>query len=568
MGSEELPGSDVHVERDVPLAMDDGITLYADVYRPAEGGPHHVLLISHPYDKTHGLSNVAFAHPVWYARQGYVVVAQDTRGRYRSEGVFYPFRHDAEDVSATIAWASTLPGTTGQVATYGFSYPGLNQLYAAQRRPQGLAAVSPGFTGGRPFEDWFYRQGAFALAFAQAWSTYLSLDVAARDQDDAALATLAAGLGDAPALSWVLPLTAYPPLAGGHAPYYHDWLAHETHDDYWQALDVDFGRIDVPGLHVGGWWDVFARGTVNDYATLAREGRAPQKLVLGPWHHMPWRPVGGATGDVGATAVDAWQLRFWREVLDGAESGVFEHPATVYVMGAGWRDLDGWPPTSARPVEWFLHSDGRALSKFGTGTLSTESPGAEPPDVWVYEPGFVPVSAGGHSCCLDHLTPMGPADQDVTERGKLVLVYTGAPLERDLAVVGDVAVTLYAATDAPDTDFSARLCIVDETGISTNLLDGIVRARFRESREQPAPIRPGEVYEYRIDLGPIAVRVPAGHRLRLQVGSSDFPQWDRNLNTGGPTGKEPASAMRSATQVILHDQEHPSRVTLPVLDAA
>ena len=135
-------------------------------------------------------------------------------------------------------------------------------------------------------------------------------------------------------------------------------------------------------------------------------------------------------------------------------------------------------------------------------------------------------------------------------------------------MVGDVAVTLYAATDAPDTDFSARLCIVDETGISTNLLDGIVRARFRESREQPAPIRPGEVYEYRIDLGPIAVRVPAGHRLRLQVGSSDFPQWDRNLNTGGPIGKEPASAMRSATQVILHDQEHPSRVTLPVLDAA
>ncbi len=560
-----IPGSGVLVERDVPLRMADGVTLYADVYRPAGDGPHHVLLMSHPYDKISGVSFVAYSHPAWYAQQGFVVVGQDTRGRYRSEGDFYPFRHEADDVSATIAWASELPGTTGRVATYGFSYQGLNQLYAAQRRPRGLAAISPAFTGGRPYEDWFYRQGAFAQAFAQAWSTYLAMDVAARTQDDAALGMLAAGLGNGPALSWVLPLTAYPPLTDGHAPFYHDWLAHPAHDDYWETFDVQFGQIDVPGLHIGGWWDVFVRGTVNDFATLAAEGRAPQKLVLGPWHHMPWRPVGGATGDVGPTAVDDWQLRFLREVLDDEECGVFDHPVTAYVMGAGWRDLDGWPPAAARPVDWFLHSDGRALSKFGTGTLSTEPPGAEPPDVWVYQPGFVPVAVGGHSCCLDHVTPMGPADQDATERTKLVLVYTGAPLERDLEVVGDVVVMLHAATDAPDTDFSARLCVVDEAGVSTNLLDGIVRARFRASTKQPEPIRPGQVYEYLIDLGPVAVRVPAGNRLRLQVGSSDFPQWDRNLNTGGTFGEEPASAIRTATQTILHDERHPSRITLPVV---
>jgi putative CocE/NonD family hydrolase len=556
---------DVTVERDLPVPMADGVTLYADVYRPAEGGPHHVLLMSHPYDRCTGVSFVTYGHPAWYAQQGFVVIGQDSRGRYGSEGVFYPFRHEADDVSATIAWASALPGSTGKVATYGFSYAGLNQLYAAQRRPRGLAAISPAFTGARPYEDWFYRQGAFALAFAQAWATFLAMDVAARAQDDAALGMLAAGLGNAPALSWVLPLTAYPPLAAGHAPYYHDWLAHPSHDDYWQALDVDLGQVDVPGLHVGGWWDVFVRGTVNDYRELAHEGRAPQKLVLGPWQHMPWRPVGGATGDVGSNAVDEWQLRFFREVLDGEDRGVFDHPVTAYVIGGGWRDLDGWPPAAARSVDWFLHSDGRALSKFGTGTLSPEPPGAEPPDVCVYQPGFVPVSAGGHSCCLDHLTPMGPADQDATERTKLVLVYTSAPLERDLEVVGDVSVTLHAATDAPDTDFSARLCVADEAGVSTNLLEGIVRARFRESHEQPSPIRPGEVYEYRIDLGPVAVRVTAGQRLRLQVGSSDFPQFDRNLNTGGPFGQEPASAIRAATQTILHNEAHPSRITLPIV---
>jgi putative CocE/NonD family hydrolase len=160
---------------------------------------------------------------------------------------------------------------------------------------------------------------------------------------------------------------------------------------------------------------------------------------------------------------------------------------------------------------------------------------------------------------------MGPANQDATERTKLLLVYTSAPLERDLEIVGDVSVTLFAVTDAPDTDFSARLCVVDEAGVSTNLLEGIVRARYRDSAEHPTPITPGEVYEYRIDLGPVAARIFPGQRLRLQVGSADFPQYDRNLNTGGPFGEESAIAARSATQVVFHNEAHPSRITLPVL---
>ncbi len=555
----------VSVERDVQVPMADRVKLSADVYRPAGQGPHHVLLISHPYDKQAALSNFGYAHPSWYARQGFIVVAQDTRGRYRSEGVFYPFRAEADDVSTTIEWASRLPGSTGKVATYGFSYPGLNQLLAAQRKPAGLAAIAPAFTGGRPYEDWFYVQGAFSLAFAASWANYLALDAAARRADDAALAALGQGLASSWGLYWVLPLTAYPPLAGGDAPYFGDWLDHPTRDSYWKAFDVDFSQIEVPGLHVGGWWDIFVRGTVNDFVTLAAQARAPQKLVLGPWHHMPWRPLGGATDEVGAHVIDDWHLRFWRQVLDGEETGVFEHPATVYVMGAGWRDLDGWPPSAARQVDWFLHSDGRALSKFGTGTLSTEVPGGEPPDVWLYEPGLVPTSAGGHSCCVEDFSPMGPADQDPTERTRLVLVYTSAPLTADLELVGDARVTLFASTSATDTDFTARLCVVDTSGISTNLVEGIVRARSRDSLERPSPVKPGEVVEYTIELGPVGARIPAGHRLRLQVGSSDFPQWDRNLNTGGPIGKEPASAMRSATQVVLHDQDHPSRLRLPVL---
>ena len=175
------------------------------------------------------------------------------------------------------------------------------------------------------------------------------------------------------------------------------------------------------------------------------------------------------------------------------------------------------------------------------------------------------MSVGGHSCCLEAIVPMGPADQAPAERTKLVLVYTSAPLERDLDLIGDVRGFLYAASTAVDTDFAMRLCLVDEHGRSTNLVEGIVRARSRESLEAPTLIEPGEVYEYRIDLGPIGVRVPAGHRLRIHVASSDFPQWDRNLNTGGPIGAEGPSAMRAATQVVLHNRRYPSRVTLPVL---
>ncbi len=557
---------EVTVERDLPVTMADGVTLYADVYRPAAQGPHPVVLISHPYDKAGAQSNfVGYLHPSQYARHGYIAVSQDCRGRYSSEGTFHPFVHEVSDVLQTIDWCARLPGSDGRVATYGFSYAGINQLLAAGEQPAALAAVAPAFTAGSPYSEWFYRQGAFSLAFAASWANFLAMDMAARRKDDAELGAYAGALGNAGALYWVLPLSAHPALGSDDTRFYHDWLAHPTFDEYWQPFEIDHSKIAVPGLHVGGWWDIFVRGTIRNYRELARHSKAPQKLVIGPWLHMPWDPLGGATGDVGTWVVDDWQLRFWDQVLKGEETGVFDSPVTVYVMNEGWRDLDGWPPSAAQPTDWFLHSAGRAQTAYGDGVLSTSSPADEPPDVFVYDPAFPAVSAGGHSCCLDTINPMGPANQDSVERSKFLLVYTSEPLQRDLVVAGDVLVTIHAATDAPDTDFTARLCVVDAAGISTNLLEGIVRARYRESVERPTPIKPGEIYEYRIELGPTAVRVPAGNRLRLQVGSSDFPQFDRNLNTGGPFGQESATAGRSAIQVVLHTAAHPSRVTLPVL---
>ncbi|MFQ5426242.1 MAG: CocE/NonD family hydrolase, partial [Gaiellales bacterium] len=476
-----------------------------------------------------------------------------------------PFFSEASDVAHSIEWASTLAGGDGRVATYGFSYPGLGQLLAAQRKPDGLACIAPALTAGSPYREWFYAQGAFELAFAASWANYLALDTARSQADLAAYGQLAVALAGSAGGFWSLPIAQYPPLAGQEAGYFFDWVAHPTFDEYWRTIEVDYDLVDAPALHLGGWYDVFVRGTVRSFSELVRRGRPQQKLVIGPWHHMPWRPLSGAPADAGPPVADDWHLRFWREVLLDEPSGVFDSPVTAYVMNDGWRDLDHWPPSQMRGVDWYLHSGGRAASEFGDGALTTEPPAEEVPDTLGYDPDLPSMSVGGHSCCVEELVPMGPVDQSPRERTKLVLVYTSDALPDDLVLIGDVWMTLHAASTAPDTDFAARFCVVDEAGVSTNVLEGIVRARFRDSLADPTLIEPGRVYEYRIELGPVGRRVPAGHRLRVTISSSDFPQWDRNLNSGGPLYTETALAGKVAVQTILHDAGYPSRVTLPVL---
>jgi putative CocE/NonD family hydrolase len=567
-----FPGlPDVSLERDVACPLRDGVTAYADVYRPREAGPHPVLLVSAPYDKTVSESDFGFAHPAWYASHGYLVACVDTRGRHRSGGRFDPFVHEAEDLYDTIEWAAGLPGADGRVATYGFSYAGLNQLLAAALRPPSLVTSSPAFTSAQVHDGWFWNGGAFSLAFAASWANFLALDAPARRGDEETYVEYATALGNAHQLYWVLPLTTHPALNRGDTPYYLDWLAHPEPGEYWDARSLSsYERIDIPALHVAGWYDVFVEGTLRSFSALRRSAaseasRAGQKLVVGPWHHMPWWPVGDADECVGSTVVDDWQIRWFDHFLEGRDTGVLDSPVTAYVLGEGWRELDDWPPRGVEPTEFFLHSGGRANGSYGDGTLSRTAPDSEPADVYVYIPGLPTPSAGGHSCCLENLAPMGPADQSVAERTKAVLVYSSEPLERDLVLIGDVTATLWAVSSAVDTDFTVRLCVVDRNGRSTNLQEGIVRARYRDSPSEPRLLEPGAVERYRIALGPVGVRVPAGFRLRVDVSSSDFPLWDRNLNTGGPIGSEGALAAVVATQAVLHDAAHPSHVTLPVL---
>jgi uncharacterized protein len=577
-GPRPLPGlPEVTLQRNVSCRMRDGVSLYADVYRPAGEGPFPVILMRLPYDKTQA-ETINYSHPSWYAQRGYMVVVQDVRGSWASEGVFTPFLSEAEDGYDSIEWAARLPGANGRVGMYGFSYAGATQLMPATLRPPSLLTICPALTASQYYEGWTYNQGALALAFTMSWAVSLAEMEARRAKDDEAMTMLRAAFANSQAWNWYLPLTEFPPLTGKYGSYFFDWLAHPTYDDYWRrwSIDEDYSRLTIPALHIAGWYDVFLTGSVKNFIGMRNESgsdvaRARQKLLVGPWTHMPWAPT-GLTSDLrgcGPGIVDDMQLRWFDQFLKGEETGVLDAPVSLFVMGAEtWRDFPDWPPPGSEPVRWFFHSKGRANSRFGDGTLSLDAPGGEPSDLFTADPMAPTTSIGGHSCCFNFVAPMGPADQRAAEEYNSVLVYTSEPLVEPTELIGDVTVTLYAATSARDTDWTARLCEVHPDGRSINLQEGIVRARYRESQSEPSLLEPDRIYRYDISLGPVGVRIAPGNRLRVTVSSSDFPQWDRNLNTGDHLFRQRPSAAVVATQTVLHNTEHASHLTVHTVRAS
>jgi putative CocE/NonD family hydrolase len=575
--STRLSVAGVDVEHDVPVPMRDGTVLRADVYRPSRGSGYPVLLQRTPYDKRFA-QNFVYQHPAWYARQGYVVAIQDVRGRYASDGSFYPGRSEASDGVDSIAWASRLPGGNGRVGSYGFSYPGMVQLLAAAEGPPALACAAPGFTSGDFYDGWTYQGGAFNHAFAISWVIqFLAVPEALRRGDRKAAVRLAAAGGELDALYRTQPLAELPILREtGVADYFFDWIEHEARDSYWQALSM-YGRYDrvaVPCLHLGGWYDSFIEGTLRNYAELSERAGAEagerQRLVVGPWYHIPWgRHVGCENfGPEADNDIDLLQLRWFdRWLKDDATALEGEAPVHLFMMGANrWRDADAWPPRGTKVEEWYLRSGGRASSLSGDGALSREVPADEPPDTFAYLPVSPVPSRGGRSCCLPETSPMGPSDQAPIEVRNDVLVYSTPPLEHEVEVTGSVELVLFAATDRPDTDWTAKLVDVDPEGRAINLCHGIVRARFRESLERAKPLEPGRVYEYLIPVGSTCNLFGRGHRIRLEVSSSNFPHYDVNPNTGAPLAEANLLDSVVATQVVFHDADRASRLRLPVAE--
>lgn len=515
--------------------MRDGTVLRADVYRPAGAGPWPVLLARCPYDRRDpGI--LAVLDPLGAARRGYLVVVQDTRGRYGSDGAWRPLAQEADDGVDTVRWAARLPGASGRVGMFGPSYLANAQWRAAAAGAPELAAIAPAFTWSDPRDGLLFRGGARELGLTSGW---------ALDQGFEELRRRYAGAPDGPRAAWRRLAAAIDAGTGLSTVDDLDLPGLDGSEPAGHA-----GSVDLPSFHVAGWYDAFLQGTLDDHATMRGAGR-PASLVVGPWSHGS---QGGHLGDVAfgvaaaANAIDLgrslrtrlldWFDGWLRQGAGGPVGPVGPRPAAdpavlLFVMGINrWYPLESWPPPATTTAMYL---------RVG-GLLSTEPPAAgEAPESYRHDPAD-PVPTHGGALLVSDRYPAGPLDQARVEGRPDVLVYTSAPVTRDLAVIGRVRATIAVTSTAEVADWVVRLCDVGPDGVSRNLTDGILRAR----------VRPGRVGECEVDLWSTAHVFRAGHRVRVQVASSSFPRWD----LGTP----------AARQTVYHDAARASRIRLPVAD--
>ncbi|HEV8368798.1 MAG TPA: CocE/NonD family hydrolase, partial [Pyrinomonadaceae bacterium] len=555
----------VAIQKGVSVKMRDGVSLVADIYRPVSDEKFPVLLQRTPYNRN---GEAATANEL--ASHGYVVVLQDTRGRYDSGGEFYPFRDESLDGYDTVEWAAQLDRSNGKIGMFGGSYVGATQMLAAMARPPHLVAIFPYVTASEYYEGWTYQSGALMQWFTSSWASGLAVDTLRRKAEQTqAPKQWSAGL----------PLESYPvlqlPATSSLAPYFHDWLEHERNDAYWQKLRVSdhYGEMNVLGLHAGGWHDLFLKGSIRNYNGLhesasSAELRSGQRLIIGPWAHAATSPE-GKIGDVvfGKTAVldiTRATLQWFDHALKGIKNEYSTSaPVRLFIMGDNvWRDEQEFPLSRTRYTKYYLHSVKGANGIKGDGTLNLTPPEVERKDEFEYDPKNPVPTIGGRLCCGQALPP-GPADQRPNESRPDVLVFSTAPLARDVEVTGPVSLELYAATSAVDTDFTALLVDVDPSGYARFLTDGIVRARYRDGTSQASEVVPGKVYKYAIDLWATGNVFKAGHRIRLYISSSNFPRFNRNLNTGEPLLG--SSRLLTAHQTIYHDVQYKSALILPII---
>ena len=555
---------EVRVERNAAAKMRDGVTLRADIYRPKADGKFPVLLVRTPYDKQ-GIMNFGLRA----AELGYVVIAQDVRGRFTSEGEWYPFKNESLDGYDTVEWAAALPYSNGKVGMFGGSYVGATQYLAAIAKPPHLAGICPAVTASNYHDGWTYQGGAFEQWFNESWSSGLALDTMRRHTEK--------GMKPLEG-SKVLPLISYPVLEGpsstGVASYFTDWLEHPNYDNYWKAISIEdhYADIQVPVLGVGAWYDIFLGGTLRNYVRLKKEAgteaaRGGQRLAVTVGGHAGGgRKIGAVDfGEKLPKDDEETMLRWYDWLLKGEANGVEkEKPVKIFVMGKNeWREEDDWPLGRAKSTRYYLHSAGAANGLSGNGVLNTVAPGEEKADQYIYDPSDAAATIGGPLCCQALPTGIGPQDQRPAEERHDVLVYTTAPFTKDTEVTGPVSLDLYVSTSAVDTDFTGKLVDVWPDGFAQNLTEGILRLRYRNSQQKPELANPGETYRISVDLWATSNVFLAGHKLRLEVSSSNFPRFDRNLNTGEEQAR--ATRMIKATNVVYHDKAHPSAVILPVL---
>lgn len=560
----------IRIVSNIPVPMRDGVKLYADLYRPAREGKFPVLITRTPYGKQRdGMHETK----IQFAQRGYAVLVQDARGRYESEGAWDPFRYEAQDGYDTVEWAARQPWSNGKVGMEGGSYLGNVQWQAAAQTPPHLAAIFPALASTSLYHNTFFHGGAFKLAVSYGWGVarmplrimypqYWHIEGYA--PPELKYENIIQGL----------PLgTLDEASSGQQVRHWRDWVKHQSYDDYWRAVSIEdkFDKVQAPAHTLGGWFDLLLNGTLNGYVGLRNHGgteaaRRGARMIVGPWGHGPTQKFGDVDFGLGAMRNPfERELQFFDHHLMGIDTGIDrEPPVEIYLMGLNrWMHYADWPVPGTRYTPFYLSSDGQANSARGNGRLSTAKPSGAASDQFDYDPNAPVPSVGAHDCCGVPLSS-GPVDQRSVESRNDVLAYTSDFLKEPVAIAGPVRMKLHAATDGLDTDWFIKLVDVYPSGFSMNVAEGVLRARFRQGFDRMELLKPNEAHEFNIDMRGTANVFLPGHRIRVDVTSSNFPQFDRNLNSGEDlaTGTRP----RVARQTVFHSADRPSHILLPVVE--
>jgi hypothetical protein len=567
------------IDKNIMVPMRDGVKLATDIYRLAGVSPRPTLVVRTPYNKDQMVTHGDIFDILRAVQAGYTVVAQDVRGRYASEGTFNPHVQETVDGLDAFAWAAAQPWSNGLLGTFGGSYLGGTQWLPAREQPPALRAMAPSITFSDGHEGCSYQGGAKVLHDLR----WVVADIVPAEIERRI------ARGERPLESEIplnvdtvlteIPLASHP-LIREYAAFYLDWLAHPTADDYWlpSSPRAGYDQIGVPALNISGWYDIFLWSTFQNYMGMKQHGgtqeaRRNQRLIIGPWTHMnfsgsfPERGFGPG-GSSAAIDLPGIHLRWFDRWLKDLDNGIIgqEPPVMIFVMGADeWRNEADWPLPDTLYRPYYLHSEGQANAMHGDGILSTEPPGDEPPDLYLYNP-LRPVPTVGGQVILPGGNAMGPRDQREVELRDDVLVYSTPVLDQAVEVTGPIELRLFVASSARDTDFTGKLVDVYPDGRAMILTEGILRARYRNSLTEPELLEPGTVYELRLNLWATANVFLPGHRIRLEVSSSNFPRFDRNSNTGGEITSETADQYQPAINRIFHDAAHPSRLMLPIIE--
>lgn len=563
------PDYEIRMDLNVMIPMRDGVELSTDFYFPDSKGKFPTILIRTPY----GADGARWdRYGKFYASRGYVLITQDCRGRYDSGGEWYPFVGEEFDGYDTIEWIAKQHWNNGKVGMTGASYVGYVQWMAASENPPHLTCI---FSYGSPssiYGDTWYSNGTLYLMDA---ITYAFMMDGRTNQN--------LGVNDWLNLKEHLPLMTLDEFLGRKIDFWKDWLTHPNYDNYWakQAMKGRFQRLKVPSVTVAGWYDDGQHGSVENYYGVMREGeesaKKNAKFIMGYWLHGGPYPHSnnfytklGAFdfGDDALLDLETYELRWFDYWLKGLPNNIMNEPKVkLFILGENkWRVEEEWPLPDTTYTNYYFHSQGKANTLYGDGSLNKITPKQEPPDKYIYDPADPVISIRGGTGARGGISS-DPIDQRINEKRMDVLCYTSEILSKDVTVIGPVKIVLYASSSAKDTDFCGKLVDVHPNDASYNVsyaASGIISARFRESVEKASPIEPGKIYKYEIKLRPAGIVFKKGHRIRVEISSSDFPIFNRNLNTG----KDPytSTEMVKANQGIYHDSEYSSHIVLPVIE--